>query len=86
MTTINTWKLAADAYRWGLGLVQWPFRLMYKPCIVGLACTTRILIRVAGNPLRHPKAASPPCESQSWGGLWASLRVAADAGSWEQPA
>ncbi|MBN8609777.1 MAG: hypothetical protein J0L92_04305 [Deltaproteobacteria bacterium] len=29
MATINTIDLAADAYRWGLGVAQWPFRALF---------------------------------------------------------
>jgi hypothetical protein len=25
---INTWDVAAESYRWGLGALQWPFRLL----------------------------------------------------------
>ena len=28
MATINTIEITADAYRWGLGTVQWPFRAL----------------------------------------------------------
>jgi hypothetical protein len=34
MATINTIGVAADAYRWGLGAAQWPFRAVYAWSLV----------------------------------------------------
>jgi hypothetical protein len=30
MAGINTWQPMADSYRWGLGLLQWPFRSLWQ--------------------------------------------------------
>jgi hypothetical protein len=34
MATINTIGVAADAYRWGLGAAQWPFRALFAGSLV----------------------------------------------------
>src|SRR5829696_2606369 len=36
MATINTVGVAADAYRWGLGAAQWPFRALRAGSLVAL--------------------------------------------------
>ena len=44
MATINTWGLAADGYRWGLGLLQWPFRMAWHWTVDGTVCPLRPVV------------------------------------------
>ena len=34
MATINTIEIAGDAYRWGLGVAQWPLRALWSGALV----------------------------------------------------
>ena len=57
MASINTIELAADAYRWGLGLAQWPIRALLAgaPAVFG-AMARGIAARAAVVPLAPPRA------------------------------
>ena len=50
MATINVWDTAADAYRWGLGIAQWPVRAILEWGVYGHAVPIVHPVRLTMDP------------------------------------